>query len=350
MISLHERHYAILALILVNALWGLSFPMMKCLNLQIDQHFGVDHETASTNLRVAAAAWLIGLRFAASLILFGVLFSRTIRSVRPPHACIGVGIGALFFIGLILQVIALGTIPASRSGFLTSLAVVFTPLIWAVLHRRRPRWNVLAGAATALLGVAVLAGVVVISEGRLSLADDSVGRWTVGDSLTVLSAIFFSAQILLLDQFGRRYDSVAFTPSMFATTAVLGFAAFAIVRPYVSEDGNAEWGGLMMTPAFFLTIVLLCAIPSVIAFAWMNKFQPRISAGHAAVIYTLEPVFASIWAMSLPATLSLCCRVRYENEQFSLPLMIGGLMVLAANLLALWPPPRPEQSSIQDNG
>ena len=73
----------------------------------------------------------------------------------------------------------------------------------------------------------------------------------------------------------------------------------------------------------------------------MNKYQPALSAVQAAVIYTLEPVFASLWAMFIPALLSIACYVTYENEKFSLTLLIGGSLVIAANALALWPEPKP---------
>ena len=44
--------------------------------------------------------------------------------------------GGVYSAGLFLQVVALNDIPASRSGFLTSLAVVFTPLLMIAVDRR----------------------------------------------------------------------------------------------------------------------------------------------------------------------------------------------------------------------
>jgi drug/metabolite transporter (DMT)-like permease len=339
-----DRRRAIVALVLVNAMWGSSFPVMKCLNLQIDQHFAVTELTASSWLRSGSAAWMIAIRFAIALLLLAFVLRGMMRQIRLPHVLSGMAIGTVFFVGLLLQVIGLATIPASRSGFLTSLAVVFTPLITTIFRRRLPGGPSLLGAAIALLGVTVLTGLLVVQDGRVAFAEDAWQRWTTGDSLTTLAAFFFSVQILLVDRLGKRYESVAFTPSMFATTAVLASIVFLVIRVRIPEvpasaPSAGVWFSLAVQPRFFLSIGLLSVFPTLLAFVLMNKFQPYLSAVQAAVIYTLEPVFASLWAMFLPTLLAALCAVVYSNEQLSLPLLIGGTLVLIANVLALWPLP-----------
>ena len=338
----YGRSRAIVALVVVNAMWGSSFPLMKCLNLEVDEHFGVTELTASTALRTGSAAWMIAIRFAVAFLLFLVFFRGAFANVRRAHVLAGVAIGTLFFVGLLLQVIGLATIPASRSGFLTSLAVVFTPLISTLGRRRLPHATVLLGAAIALLGVSILTGLLTLESGRLSIAQDAISRWTTGDSLTTLAALSFSGQILLVDRLGKRYDSIAFTPSMFAVVAVLASVVFASLRmkmPEVTASSGNGWMALAVQPRFYVLMSLLCIFPSLLAFAWMNKYQPALTAVQAAVIYTLEPVFASLFAMFLPALLSIACVVTYGNEEFSMPLVIGGGLVLMANVLALWPEP-----------
>jgi drug/metabolite transporter (DMT)-like permease len=325
-------------LILVNAIWGVTFPMMKGLNYQVDHHFGVTDVTASGWLRASSAAWMISIRFSLALAMFTVFFHGVMRRVRWPHALCGMAMGVFFFSGLLVQVIGLGTISASRSGFLTSLAVVFTPLFSTVLRQRLPRRSVLIGVALALIGVAVLTEMLLFQNGSVVIAEDVFHRWTWGDSLTILGACFFSGHILLVDAFGKKYESIAFTPSMFATAATLGGITFAILKNQVPEIPiDQSWTSLVIQPSFIGLIAVLGLFPSLLAFAWMNKYQPYLSAGQAAVIYTSEPFFASIWAMFLPGFLAVWCAVPYFNETFSTPLLMGGVLILAANVLALWP-------------
>ncbi|MGB7324909.1 MAG: DMT family transporter [Rubripirellula sp.] len=336
-------------LIITNAIWGATFPMMKGLNFQVDSHFGVTDVTASGWLRCSAAAWMISIRFGLALAMFVVFFRGVMRRVGWPHVISGATMGVFFFFGLLVQVIGLGTISASRSGFLTSLAVVFTPLFSTILRRRLPRGTVMAGVVFALAGVSVLTEMVVIGDGSVRVASDALQRWTWGDSLTIVGACFFSCHILLVDVLGKRYESIAFTPGMFAMATVLGAVTFGLLKTSVPEIPIGQsWTGLAVQPQFFGLIAALGLFPSLLAFAWMNKYQPYLSAVQAAVIYTSEPFFASTWAMFLPGILAVLCSVPYVNESFSSPLLVGGVLILTANVLALWPQKSSANESAND--
>ena len=332
----HHRRVAVLALIAVNAMWGLSFPIMKSLNIQMDQHFGVTEATIPGSLRISSAAWMIAIRFAAAFAMFAIVFPRSLRGVQRTEWLGGAAIGAFFCSGLILQVIGLATIEASRSGFLTSLSVVFTPLLSTLVLLRRPRFPSVLGAVVAVIGVSILTGVLEVTGQGVSVADAARSAWTIGDSLTALSAIFFSGQILLLDHLGTRCNSIALTPGMFLSTATIGGIMFVVFQKSIPSELTASWLSLTIQPQFFVLIAVLGAVASTVAFSWMNKYQPAVSATQAAVIYTLEPVFVSVWAMFLPGWISVCCGVEYANENIGLPTILGGTLVLLANVLALW--------------
>lgn len=333
-----ERTRAILALVLVTALWGTSFPLTKSLNLQIDQQFETSGTETSLGFRAAAASGIIALRFSAASLLLLVCFPRLIRHVGRPQIAAGAAIGLVFLCGLILQVIGLATIPASRSGFLTSLVVVFVPLFATFADGRLPAPKAWAAVGLALLGAAVLTGLVGLRITGLELADEARGGWTLGDSLTVASALFFSGHVLLVDRFGKRYDSLGLTPSMFVTTAVGAWIGWLILSSWGPADWpthSARWLAIGASPPFWIVIVALAVLPSFVAFALMNRFQPTISAVEAAILYTLEPVFASTFAMFLPAMLAAGCGIDYANETVNFPLCAGGALIVAANLLAL---------------
>jgi drug/metabolite transporter (DMT)-like permease len=121
----------VIALILVNGLWGFSFPLVKVLNEMSDVHFGVPLHHESTVFRVLVSAWMIATRFTLALVIMCIVWNSLVRRAKPREWLAGFYIGAMFYCGLVLQVIGLASIPASRSGFLTSLTAVFTPLFGA---------------------------------------------------------------------------------------------------------------------------------------------------------------------------------------------------------------------------
>jgi len=336
----NQRLKAVVFLTMVNALWGMSFPIVKSLNLQLDHHFQVVDETASLVFRVASATWIIGLRFGFAFALLLIFFRKLVFQALPREWAAGALIGTFFLLGLILQTIGLATIPASRSGFLTSLSVVFTPLVIAIGHGKRPSNGVFSGIALAVLGVSILTGLVLFDDAGLRMAPDAMKVWTKGDTLTTIASFFFSMQIICIDRFGKQMNPVALTPGMFVAAA--GFATFVFLA--VSQMPNApktiDFVVVSQQLSFWPLILVLSVFPSLVAFSWMNTYQPLVTAVQAAVIYTMEPVFVSLWAFFLPGILSAICALTYANETLTIPILLGGGLILIANVLALWPSPK----------
>lgn len=340
----------VLALVAVNALWGFSFPVVKALNEMTDLHFGIAVAAESTTFRVLVSSWMIAIRFSLALLLLIVLWNRLFREATRQEWLAGCYIGIMFYAGLVLQVIGLATIPASRSGFLTSLTAVFTPLFAVWVFRKLPsRWIVL-GAILAVVGVIVLTGLVVVDGAGMRMAEDASERWTLGDTLTTVGSMFFSFQVLLLDHFGKRVRSVSVTPGMFLTTAVLGWLTTWIIlgTPLRSMTGAAQmtfqdWLSLTGQPAYLLLLLALASFCSLISFGWMNQYQPAVTASQAAVIYSLEPVFASSWALFLPAWLAGLTGLVHDNERLTWSLLAGGILILFANVVALYPTGEPQE-------
>jgi len=336
---------AVLALVGVNALWGLSFPIMKSLNMQMEQFFGLENHDVSNSLSVAFSSGMIGLRFVVSLLILCIACPNLIRRATSAEWRAGVLVGLLFYVGLVLQVIGLATIPASRSGFLTSLTAVFTPIFSSIVFRKPISANVILGVTIALLGVAILTGLIVLDASGIGIAPNGVSKWTFGDTLTTLGAVLFTGQLLLVDYYGTKINTTAITPGMFLTVSIAAGLTFILLHlhalqsvPNHSEAPWSSWRMLFFSPNFVGIILFLAIFCSVVAFVGMNKYQPHISAVQASVVYSTEPVFASLWALFLPSLLgSLDSKMGYPNERISLPLLLGGAFVLFANVVALWP-------------
>jgi drug/metabolite transporter (DMT)-like permease len=82
-----------------------------------------------------------------------------------------------------------------------------------------------------------------------------------------------------------------------------------------------------------LALVFFCTI---IAFVEMNKWQPFVPSTEAAIIYGAEPVFASLFALFLPAIISRYSGIAYPNETITSTLLLGGVLIISANLLLQW--------------
>jgi drug/metabolite transporter (DMT)-like permease len=70
---------------------------------------------------------------------------------------------------------------------------------------------------------------------------------------------------------------------------------------------------------------MLTVFCSVLAFHWMMTYQPRVAAARAALIYLLEPVFAS------------CFSILWGLDDLTLRLLLGGGLIMGGNLLVELP-------------
>jgi drug/metabolite transporter (DMT)-like permease len=307
-ISLRGR--ALMMLVVANLYWGISFPVIKSI-------------TALNRLLLPdSGSWFIAAAALAPRFIVAVLimlpFSR--RSARPTRREIkqGLGIAAFAAAGTFLQTDGLQFTNASTSSFLTQFSAILIPAWLALRHRRSPGVVVWVGCFLVLLGVAIL--------GHFDWRTLRFGR---GEWETLLCSLFFTAQILWIGKpefAGNRPGPV--TLAMFALQAVAFTAMAAATAPsaraLLVPWGSPAWVGLT------LTLAVVCTIG---AFSIMNKWQPRITSTEAGLIYCIEPIFASVFALFLPAIFSAWASIDYPNEHATWSLVIGGALITVANVL-----------------
>lgn len=301
-----------LALVLTCALWGLSFPVVKALHLEQSARV----EGASS---IFLAAWIQSARFlAGALLLWPFLRSRPNRNEVRQGLLLAFWGGT----GMVLQADALAHTSASTCAFLTQGYCVLLPLWDCLRHRRPPPWRILAAT------LAVVAGTLVLSGARLG--DLRLGR---GEAETLLAALLFTFQILTLESPAfRRNRSTPVTWVMFLGIGVAALPAAALTAP--APAALAQAGASWPAAAFVLSLSTFCSLG---AFVLMNRFQPRVPATEAGLIYTSEPVFTALYVLFLPQLLGRLAGHPYPNESWSATLLAGGSLILAANLLIHWP-------------
>jgi drug/metabolite transporter (DMT)-like permease len=295
-------------LVLVTFLWGLSFPLIKVWH-EAAADTGVDDTLSSLTL--------IALRMLLALaVLAGVRPELVRRTTRREHA-VGAAIGLVFFLGFSLQVLGLAHTTPAKSAFITSLGSAWVPLL-AFLWFRTPLPRLCGlGLVLGITGTAILVDI--------DLQTTSVLGW--GESLTFAASVIFAVQILLLDRLGRQVRSAHLTAGLFGVTGCVALVLTMVLA--ARGPGLTAWVGWVNTmlgePKVVLAFVSITLFSTTLAFHWMNVYQPRVSASRAALIYLLEPVFAS-----LPSVLT-----GYDDP--TLRLILGGLLIVVGNIIAELP-------------
>ena len=252
-----SRALPLLALVLVTAIWGVTFVQIK------------------DALELYPLFAFLAVRFAIAVAVLAVPAAPRLRSLGGRGALAGASLGALLAAGYALQTAGLERTTVSAAGFVTGMYVVLTPVFALVLFRLRPGVAVWLGVALAVAGLAMLSGV-------------SAGSVT-GDLMVLAAAALYALQIALMERFAPRYDALAFTSAEMAA-AFAGFTVIAVAAGQVElPRGATVWGALLVTGIF----------ASALGYLVQTWAQQRTSATRTALLFSLEPVFAGIFGYAL---------------------------------------------------
>jgi drug/metabolite transporter (DMT)-like permease len=272
-----SRQLATLLLVGITAIWGSTFFLIHDVVVQL------------------SPADFLAVRFSIAAIAMVAVFWRQALALERYQVKIGIGLGALYAVAQILQTVGLAHTDASRSGFITGTYVVLTPIFTAVLLRDPvPRSTWLA----VLMATAGLA--------TLSLNGFGLG-WGLGESLTLLAAGIYALHIIGLG----RYSS----PASAAGLSTVQMIVIAVVSLGAAAPGGIELPHAASVWASVLYMALIAGAVAIWAQTWA---QSHLSATRAAIVMTLEPVFAAGFAVAL------------GGEAMTIRMALGGAMILAA--------------------
>lgn len=307
-----HRLKAIQMLVLATACWGISFPVVKALALAQESLVPEEGSLFFASLNVV-------YRFGLAALVMLAVCRHTVRSLTRDELEHGLGVGVFGGLGIILQVDALPHTEASTSAFLTQVYVLCVPLWLALTQRRWPAPRIIIGCLLVMAGIAVLA--------RVDWRNFHLGR---GEWETILASIIFTGQILWLDRPRFAHCRTNHTSLvMFATMAACGLP-FAVA----TTRSPADWLTAYGTAPTFGCLLLLVSFCTLGAYVLMNRWQRHVGATLAGLIYCVEPLFTSAYALFLPGWLSAWAGIRYTNETLTPHLLVGGGLILTANVLA----------------
>src|SRR5260370_35148535 len=267
-----------------------------------------------------ASSWfVVSLQGSIRFLLAGLLMLpfgwRELRSLREREVIQGLGLGLCGGAGMLLQMDGLASTSASISAFLTQAYCILLPL-YHFSRKQTP-----AGFRDLLAIFMVVTGI-----GMLANVDWRTFRIGRGESETLISAVFFTFQILWLERpvFRPNRTRMVSTTMFLSMGLIFGLAALC-----TQPDRMNYATAIDSFPKIFLTF-LLVFFCTLLAFNLMNHCQPAITSTEAGIVYTTEPLFAAVFALFLPAQLSGLAHIDYANEQFSLTVVSAvGLHFLA---------------------
>lgn len=252
-----------LALLGVTVVWGASFPITA---------IALKHIMPYT---------LLCARYLLAGIALAIVFFSKLKNVDKRTLKMGILLGVCVAAGSGFQIVGLVYTTPSKSGFITGLSVVIVPMILALIYKKLPGLRTVIGIILSLVGLVFLS----MSGGT------GINK---GDLLTMISAMAFALQIVLVDRYCIDVNLAAFTCIEMLTAGLMG-AVPAIMFENMQAAINVESLGAVFFLAVFCTIG---------GFGIQNKMQPYTEPEHAAIIFLAEPVFSAIFSLFIGDELS----------------------------------------------
>lgn len=273
-----QERLAVVVLLMTTAAWGGTFVVVK--------------DGISQMPYMSLMSW----RFVIAFIFLVAMRPSVLRVSRDIYRRAFV-IGTISFLGYLFQTIGLQYTSASVSGFITGMFVVITPLVGWAVFRERLGWNVWVAVAIAALGL-----------GLIALHGWSFG---IGEAWTLAGAVMWSLQIIFFSRYASLENAFAIGTLMIGFVA-LDFVIFTLPQGYTVPPNKGVWIGIFAAALF----------ATAFAFPAQSWGQSHIEATRAAVIYTMEPVFAMIGG------------VLFGGDKLTDRVMAGAACIFAAMAIA----------------
>jgi drug/metabolite transporter (DMT)-like permease len=279
-------HLLLLAVVLV---WGTTFSLVKAALTDISPLL--------FNL----------LRMLLAFAVLAALNARHLLGLTRLELRLGAAAGVFLGLGYQFQTAGLARTTASKSAFITGLVVVIVPLLSllprvAVPGSPKPTLTTFAGAVLAFVGLVLLT-----TQKGASLIGLGLGEW-----LSLVCAVAFAAHLLTLSRAAGHISARRLG------TLQIGFATLTMLVT-LPLDGRPH---LTPAPILWIALAVTALFATAAAFTIQSWAQQHMRASHAALMVTLEPVFASLTALL------------FFHERLTPRALLGAALILAGILLA----------------
>lgn len=263
--------------------WGINYPLMK-MGLQLEQ-----------------GTWFLFMRFLLSFLLLSPLLWLHRQHINAHSLKAGLICGLIFIPCVQLMNWGLHHTTASNAGFIFALFILWVPLTNALFFKTPISNPIKISMALGITGLAIIAQV-----HKLHL--------NIGDLAILICSLGYTFYILALDRYSTPKESTVITVIQLLVLSIGCMIIYSITKP---EIHHINWSWQLIG-----ILVLSTLLPSTFATWAQTRYQPDTTPERATLIFNLEPVFATIFA------------VWWLHEALTINMLIGGSLILAA---MVWP-------------
>ena len=251
-----KKVLANILLVATTLLWGTSFIITKNLTQEVPIFL------------------YLGVRFSIAIIGFIPYFIR-IKRINKKIVLYGVLTGLMYYVAIVFQTLGIQTTTAGKAAFITGLSTIMVPFITWVGFKKIIKKRVWLAVIISIVGMVFL-----------SLEDES--GIIIGDFLVLVCAVLYAFFIVLNDKFVRIVDVYLYSAVQLIVISVLSFGGSFLI--------NESYDLTNVSLTYWLIFIYMGLAVTTGTFIFQNWSQQHQGPTQTAIIFTLEPVFAVIFA------------------------------------------------------
>lgn len=240
-------------------------------------------------------------RFAiASIIMFFISY-KFLKVLNKQTILYGIILGIFLFSAFATQTFGLSYTQSSIVAFITGLNVIFVPFLAYLLFKDIVKRNVLIASLIAVIGLYMLT-----MSGSLYIGQ--------GEFLTLICAFLFALHIVFTGKYSKEVNVYNLVLFQLITVAILSLI-FSLLLDDVTFDLPYDY-------AFFKAVLVTAIFATVYAFLIQTYMQQFTTASKTAIIFTMEPVSASIYGYFVGGEILTSIQI------------MGAVLIIVATLIA----------------
>ena len=257
-----SKSVSMICALVTTFIWGTAF---------IAQDTGMDNIGPLT---FNSARFVVGF---LTIIPFAIFFEREkikieINSKSKLFIKYLIFMGISLFLGTFLQQAALQYTNIANAAFFTVFYVPLVPILLFILYSQKIHWSIWPAIGLCVVGVYLL-------------SDFSNSEIMLGDALVILCSFFWALHIIFAGKFMEEFN----IPIFYAALQALFVATLSIIFSLIFEEIN--FSKIILESS---SIIYAGALSGGVAFTLQMFAQKNIEEAPAAIIYSLEGVFAAV--------------------------------------------------------
>lgn len=240
-----------------------------------------------------------GYRFPLAAIILIIIFHKDLKGLDLKTVLHGSIIGFFFFLTMATEMIGLKMTNSATTSFLENMAIIFVPIVNAVLIKKAPSFVSILSAIIAFAGV----GLLTLKGGHIGISK--------GEFICILSALAYTASVITTDRYSKRDN-----PMLLGVVQVcfIGIASYLLAF-------FVEHPSLPAAVQPWISIIFLAIICTCFGFTLQPVAQSKVSADTAGLFCAFNPLITVILGYL------------FLGERLGINGLVGGAMILISIII-----------------